>query len=279
MADPQRILKKILADGYDATALADTGESLDLLVDTLRDIIRCRRQAQWLAEHCGFDPLLTPARFHSLLDIDAINYSEEVDRNLDVTRHSLKDTRQANDPVTVANLNAVLREMFRELSSLFQLREKEYPRLLLRENISGDLVERAESSVHRLRGLDLKGVGFLFTGFWARGIEKEFERGFPKATRVHPLRKSMDAVQAELGFYHRCLEVNIRWAVTGLDLFRVIREDTLAQVVENLSTLGNGLWNVVYNGMQMREALAVAGIDFARAETLLSEENVPLHNR
>lgn len=279
MADPQRILKKILAEGYDATALADTGEDLDLLVETLREVIRCRRHAQWLAENTGFDPLLTPQQFHSLLEIDAINFSEEVDRNLDVTRHSLKDIRKEDDPVTVANLNTVLREMFRELSELYQLREKEYPRLLLAQDISGDLLDRVEASLHRLRGLDLKGVGFLFTGIFARGIESEFERWFPKATRVHPLRKSMDAVQAELGFYHRCLEINIKWAATGIDLFRVIREDTLGPVVENISTLGNGLWNVVYNGMQIRDAMAVAGIDFGQAGTLLSEERVPLHNR
>ncbi len=279
MADPRRILKKILANGFDPDAYSATGESLDLLVETLREVIRCRRHARWLAEHSGFDPGIRPDQFQSLLEIPEINFSEEVDRNLDVTRHSLKELRAPEDPVTVANLNTVLRELFRELNELFQLKEKEYPRLLLSENISGDLLDRVEGSLHRLRGLDLKGVGFLLTGIVARGIEKEFEQWFPKATRVHPLRRSMDAVQAELGFYHRCLEINIKWSATGLDLFRVIREGTLGQVVENLSTLGNGLWNVVYNGTQIRTVLDMSGIDFGRAESLLSEEVVPLHNK
>lgn len=278
MADPERILKRILANGFETEKLKDTGESLDVLIDSLREVIRCRRFAQWLEQNTGLVPLLKPAQFHSLLDIPEINFSEEVDRNLDVTRHSLKDVRNPDSPIAVANLNAVLREMFRELNDLFTLKEKEYPRLLLADSMTGDMVERVEQSVQRLRGWDLKGVGFMLTGWLARGVEKDFEKWFPQATRVHPLRRHLDAVQTELGFYHRCLAVNIKWAVTGLDLFRVIREDKLGQLVENLSSLGNGMWNVVYNGMQVQQSLLHCGIDFSQVNTLLDESLVPLKN-
>ncbi len=278
MADPQRILKRILLNEFDAEALKATGESLDLLVDSLREVIRCRRFALWLEQHSGLTPLLQPAQFHSLLEIPEINFSEEVDRNLDVTRHSLKDARGTESPITVANLNAVLREMFRELNELFLIKEKEYPRLLLADAMSGDKVDRVEQSIHRLRGMNLKGVGFFLTGWLARGVERDFEKWFPQATRVHPLRRSLDTVQTELGFYHRCLEVNIKWSVTGLDLFRLIRENTLGQVVENLSSLGNGMWNLVYNGMQVQQSLKLCGIDFSRVDTLLDEKIVPLKN-
>lgn len=278
MADPERILKRILTNGFDAEALKNTGESLDLLVDSLREVMRCRRFALWLEQNTGLVPLLQPAKFHSLLDIPEINFSEEVDRNLDVTRHSLKDMRDAESPITVANLNAVLREMFRELNALFLLKEKEYPRLLIASSMSGDRVDRVEQAIHRLRGLDLKGLGFMLTGWMARGVEKDFEKWFPEATRVHPLRRNLDTVQTELGFYHRCLEINIKWSVTGLDLFRLIREDTLGQAVENLSSLGNGMWNVVYNGMQVQQSLNLCGIDFSRVDTLLDESLVPLKN-
>ncbi len=278
MADPKRILKKILTAGFDAESFEATGEPLELLVETLREVIRCRRFVDWIETNSGIRSCLTPQGFHSLLEIPEINFSEEADRNLDITRHSLKDKRNADDPITVANLNTLLREMFRELNSLQELRTSEYPRLLLAKDITGDRVDQAEDCLNKMRGLDLKGVGYLVTSFWAKGIEKEFERLFPQATRVHPLRKSMDAVQVELGYYRRCLEINIKWAVTGLDLFRLVRDDTLGQLAENLSSLGNGIWNVVYNGMQIPQSLARCGIDFDQVETLLSEQRVPLRN-
>jgi len=276
MADPARVLKKILGDSWDAEKFKATGESQALLVDTLRDLIRCRRSAAWLEEHAGLHSRLEPHAFHALLDIPEINYTEVTDRNLEVTQHSLKELRRPDDAVTVSNLNTVLRELFRDLNALHQLQIKEYPRRLLAGEISGDLVERAEEAVLRLRGLDWRGVGFLLTGLWARAAEREFETLFPKAARVHPLRRSLDAVQVELGFYHRCLEINIKWAATGLDLFGVIRAGALAQVVENLTALGSGLWNVIYNGLQLPQSMQLCGLDFSNVETLLDEEKVPL---
>lgn len=98
MADPERILKRILTNGFEAEKLKETDESLDVLIDSLREVIRCRRFAKWLEQNTGLVPLLQPAQFHNLLDIPEINFSEEVDRNLDVTRHSLKESRDADSP-------------------------------------------------------------------------------------------------------------------------------------------------------------------------------------
>jgi len=276
MADPKRILQKILGKETDLAAYEASGESLDLLVETLREVQRVRKFRTWLLEHTGLETALAPKAFHALLSIPEINYSETADRNLDVTQHSLKDAREENDPVSVAHLNTYLRELFRSLNELHQFKGKEYPTLHLAENMSGDLVDRVDHYVQSLRALDLRGVGFLLTGFKAKGIEKQFEQLFPNARKVHPLRKHMTPVQLELAFYRKCLAINIKWAATGLDLFRVFRQDEMRQTLQNVSEVGNSMWNVVYNGMQLPVTTQLAGIDFTDAQTLFDPEQVPL---
>ena len=234
MRDPKRILKKILSEGTDLEPFQQSGEPLELLVETLREVQRVRKFRQWLIDQTGIDAALQPAAFHSLLDLPEINTSEESDRNLDVVRHSLTDSRKPEDPVTISNLNTCLREIHKDLSGLNDLKNREYPQLPLASAL------------------------------------------FPDARRVHPLRKHLNAVQLELAFYHRCLEINIKWAVTGLDLFRVVRADKLAQTIDNLSELGNGLWNLVYNGTQLPTTLGLAGIHFTDITPLFDPEQVPL---
>jgi len=276
MRDPKRILKKILSEGTDLEPFQQSGEPLELLVETLREVQRVRKFRQWLIDQTGIDAALQPSAFHSLLDLPEINYSEESDRNLDVVRHSLTDSRKPEDPVTISNLNTCLREIHKDLSGLNDLKNREYPQLPLASAMTGDLVGRVTNHLQGLRGLDWRGVGFLLTGWQARSIEKDFEALFPDARRVHPLRKHLNAVQLELAFYHRCLEINIKWAVTGLDLFRVVRADKLAQTIDNLSELGNGLWNLVYNGTQLPTTLGLAGIHFTDITPLFDPEQVPL---
>ncbi len=270
MKDPKRVLKKILGETADLESLEACGEPLELLVDTLRAVQRIRKTRQWLLEHTEIEVALAPQTFHQLLDLPEINFSEESDRNLEVHQHSIKESRQTDDPVTIAHLNTVLREMFRDLSQLNDLKTKEHPSLPLAANISGDLVDRVASHLQDLRALDLRGVGFLFTGWKARATEQQFCNLFPDAHRVHPLRNHMDAVQLELAFYRRCLDINIKWAVTGMDLFKVIRNDNLHATVQNVTELGSGLWNIVYNGMKIKTSLEQVGIRFQDASTLFT---------
>jgi hypothetical protein len=276
MRDPKRILKKILSAGTNLDPFEQSGEPLDLLVETLREVLRIRKGRQWLIDQSGIDPALPPDSFHSLLDLPEINVTEEADRNLDVVQHSLKDTRQPDDPVSIAHLNTCLRELYKDLSGLNELKKKEHPQLHLAPTMTGDLVDRVTNHVQQLRLLDWRGVGYLLTGWKARSIEKDFEALFPDARRLYPLRKHMNAVQLELGFYHRCLEINIKWVVTGLDLFRILQQDLLSQTIDNLSELGNGLWNLVYNGSQLPTTLELAGLRFSNITTLFDPEQVPL---
>jgi hypothetical protein len=276
MRDPKRILQKILSEGTDLTPFEQSGEPLDLLVETLREVLRIRKGRQWLIEQSGIDPALPPEGFHRLLDLPEINYTEEADRNLDVIQYSLKDTRQPDDPVSIAHLNTCLRELYKDLSGLNELKKKEHATLHLAPYMTGDLVDRVTSHVQQLRLLDWRGVGYLLTGWKAQLIEKDFETLFPEARRVHPLRQHLNRVQLELAFYHRCLEINIKWAVTGLNLFNVLRDDSLNQTIDNLSELGNGLWNLVYNSSQIITTLELAGIRFSDISTLFDSEQVPL---
>ena len=276
MRDPKRILKKILSEGTDLTPFEQSGEPLDLLVETLREVHRIRKGRQWLIDQSGIDPALSPEMFHRLLNLPEINYTEEADRNLDVVQHSLKDTRRPDDPVSIAHLNTCLRELYKDLSGLNDLKKKEHSQLVLVSYMTGDLVNRVTSQVQQLRLLDWRGVGYLLTGWKARSIEKDFEALFPEARRAHPLRKNLNAIQLELGFYHRCLEINIKWAMTGLDLFGVLRQDLLRQTIDNLSELGNGLWNLVYNGTQLPTTLELAGLRFSDITTLFDPDQVPL---
>jgi hypothetical protein len=276
MRDPKRILKKILSEGTDLTPFKQSGEPLDLLVETLREVLRIRKGRQWLIEQSGIDPSLSPKSFNRLLDLPEINTTEEADRNLDVVQHSIKDTRQPDDPVSISHLNTCLRELYKDLSGLNDLKKKEHPQLALAPTMTGDLVDRVANHAQQLRLLDWRGIGYLLTGWQARSIEKDFEALFPDVRRVHPLRKHLNAVQLELAFYHRCLEINIKWAVTGLDLFGILRDDSLSQTIDNLSELGNGLWNLVYNGAQITTTLELAGIRFSDITTLFDSEQVPL---
>ena len=276
MRNPKRILKKILSDGTDLMPFEQSGEPLDLLVETLREVLRIRKGRQWLIDQSGIDAALSPEGFHRLLDLPEINYTEEADRNLDVVQHSLRDTRQPDDPVSISHLNTCLRELYKDLSALNALKKKEHPELCLASTMTGDLVDRVTSHAQQLRLLDWRGVGYLLTGWKARSIEKEFEALFPEARRLHPLRNNLNAIQLELGFYHRCLEINIKWAMTGLDLFGVLRQDLLSQTIDNLSELGNGLWNLVYNGTQITTTLELAGLRFSDITTLFDPEQVPL---
>jgi hypothetical protein len=50
----------------------------------------------------------------------------------------------------------------------------------------------------------------------------------------------------------------------------------LRQTIDNLSELGNGLWNLVYNGTQLPTTLELAGLRFSDITTLFDPEQVPL---
>ncbi len=276
MENPKKVLREILGDEADLDLLEKTGEPLDLLAETLGDVQRCRKIRQWLVDNSGIDALVPPAVFHGLLSIQELNTMETSNRDLDVKIYRINESRNEDDPVNTANFNSLLREMYRDLSALNDALVKEFSDLILGAEISGDMLDRIENYTASLRSLNWRGVGYLLTGWKVASIEKSFHLMFPKSTRAHPLRNNLRRVELELAFYRRCLDVNIKWAPVGMDLFRVIRGNGLSLVLGNLEEMGNGIWNVVYNGIRLKDSLHLLGIRFDDSQTLFDESLVTL---
>ena len=53
--NPKRILEKILGNRKDLDRLEETSESLEELIELLRDLVRCRRTRRWISDNYGID--------------------------------------------------------------------------------------------------------------------------------------------------------------------------------------------------------------------------------
>ncbi len=278
MRDPKRILEKILGDGRDLDRLEKTGESLEQLTEILRDVVRCRRAQQWITDNYGIDVVVSPVTFSRLLEIPQINFIENSNRMLEVDTLSLKETRNLDDPVTVGNLNAVLREFYRNLESIQGRLENEYPALLLINEMRAELIDVVAQQINSMKKLNGRLTGYLLSLGKVKSIERNFENLFPGSIKVGPLRKILPVVKKEIEFYQKCSEMNKRWEAIGIDLFQVIREGGLANLRENVQELGNLLWTIVYNQRPLGQCLTILGIDFTDIRSLFDPNCVNLNN-
>ena len=278
MRDPKRILEKILGDGKDLDRLEETGESLEQLTKILRDVVRCRRTQQWITDHYGIDVVVSPATFSRLLEIPQINFIENSNRMLEVDTVSLKETRNLDDPVTIGNLNAVLREFYRNLESIQGRLDNEYPALLLINEIRAELIDVVAQQINSMKKLNGRLTGYMLSLGKVKSIEQNFENLFPGSIQVGPLRKIWPVVKKEIEFYQKCSEMNKRWEAVGIDLFQVIREGGLTNLRENVQELGNLLWSIVYNQRPLGQCLTILGIDFTDTRSLFDPNRVNLNN-
>ena len=278
MRDPKRILEKILGDGKDLDRLEETGESLEQLTKILRDVVRCRRTQQWITDHYGIDVVVSPATFSRLLEIPQINFIENSNRMLEVDTVSLKETRNLDDPVTIGNLNAILREFYRNLESIQGRLDNEYPALLLINEMRAELIDVVAQQVNSMKKLNGRLTGYILSLGKVKSIERNFENLFPGSIKVGPLRKIWPVVKKEIEFYQKCSEMNKRWEAVGIDLFQVIREGGLTNLRENVQELGNLLWSIVYNQRPLGQCLTILGIDFTDTRSLFDPNRVNLNN-
>ena len=278
MRDPKRILEKILGDGRDLDRLEATGESLEQLTEILRDVVRCRRTRQWITDNYGIDIVVSPATFSRLLEIPQINFIENSNRMLEVDTVSLKKTRNLDDPVTIGNLNAVLRELYRNLESIQGRLDNEYPALLLINEMRTELIDLVAQQINSMKKLNGRLTGYILNLGKVKSIEHNFENLFPRSTQAGPLRKILPVVKKEIEFYQKCSEMNKRWEAVGIDLFQVIREGGLTNLRENVQELGNLLWSIVYNQGPLGQSLAILGIDFTDTRSLFDPNRVKLNN-
>ena len=278
MRDPKRILEKILGDGRDLDRLEATGESLEQLTEILRDVVRCRRTRQWITDNYGIDIVVSPATFSRLLEIPQINFIENSNRMLEVDTVSLKKTRNLDDPVTIGNLNAVLRELYRNLESIQGRLDNEYPALLLINEMRTELIDLVAQQINSMKKLNGRLTGYILSLGKVKSIEHNFENLFPRSIQAGPLRKILPVVKKEIEFYQKCSEMNKRWEAVGIDLFKVIREGGLTNLRENVQELGNLLWSIVYNQRPLGQSLAILGIDFTDTRSLFDPNRVNLNN-
>ena len=278
MRDPKRILEKILGDGKDLDRLEETGESLEQLTKILRDVVRCRRTQQWITDHYGIDVVVSPATFSRLLEIPQINFIENSNRMLEVDTVSLKETRNLDDPVTIGNLNAVLREFYRNLESIQGRLDNEYPALLLINEMRAELIDVVAQQINSMKKLNGRLTGYILSLRKVKSIERNFDNLFPGSIQVGPLRKIWPVVKKEIEFYQKCSEMNKRWEAVGIDLFQVIREGGLTNLRENVQELGNLLWSIVYNQRPLGQCLTILGIDFTDTRSLFDPNRVNLNN-
>ncbi|MBT3516018.1 MAG: hypothetical protein HN646_10435 [Nitrospina sp.] len=278
MRNPKRILEKILGNRKDLDRLEETSESLEELIELLRDLVRCRRTRRWISDNYGIDIIVSSATFNRLLEIPQINFIENSNRLLEVDTVSLKETRNLNDGVTVGNINMILRELYRNLESIQSRRENEYPSLLLIDEMRTELIDLVVKQINSMKKLNGRLTGYMLNLSKVSLIERNFEKLFPSSIKIGSFRKILPIVEKEIEFYRKCSEMNSRWEALGIDIFKIIRDGGLTNLRENIQELGNLLWKIVYNQRKLEQCLKILGIDFKDTRGMFDANSLNLNN-
>ena len=278
LRNPKRILEKIIGISHDFDRLEQTGESFEQLVEVLRDVMKCRLTRQWINNNYGFDIFVSPETFTLLLDIPQINFIENSNRTMELDTISLKKMRKLGDPVTVGNLNALLRELYRNLESIQGRLQNDYPNPLLINAMRSDLIGLVTEQIESIKMLNGRLTGYILNLGKVKAIENSFKGLFPDSVNIDLLRKIWPIVEREMEFYRKCSEMNERWEAIGIDLFQVLRKGGLSNLRENIQEMGNLLWKIVYNQKSVEQCLKIIGIDLTNATTVLDSNHLKLNN-
>ena len=271
MLDPTlRHLQRLIGSEKIIEAVLATGEDTGLLLETLLDLKKLESKKKFLLESSGLNLNISPEIFRRLLDIPEIDIIETPTKLGDVERVSLKETRPPGEPVSVSDLNSVLRELNSNLASLQDLMIRDFPKLLLKADMTANLLEPCEEWAAKLKVLSEKTGGYLFSPIKAKNIEDEFQRAFPTCIEAHPLRTVLPLVLNELSFHRQVFVMENKWSPIEMDFFVLLRQSSLPQILENLQEMGSLLWNSVYNGQRLCHSLEILGIRFDDASTLRS---------
>ena len=278
LRNPKRILEKIIGISHDFDRLEETGESLEQIVEVLRDVLKCRLTRQWVNNNYGFDIFVSPETFTLLLDIPQINFIENSNRTMELDTVSLKKMRKLGDPVTVGNLNALLRELYRNLESIQGRLQNDYPNPLLISAMRSDLIELVTEQIESIKILNGRLTGYILNLSKVKSIEYSFKGLFPDSVNIGLLRKTWPIVEREMEFYRRCSEMNVRWEALGIDLFQVLRKGGLSNLRENIQEMGSLLWKIVYNQKPVEPCLKIMGVDLTDTRTVLDSDHLKLKN-
>ena len=275
MRDPKRILKKLIGPDISIEPFELSGEPLEQVVETFRDVVQCRKIRDFIKIQFGIDLAISAETFNQLLEIGPINYIETTKRDLDVEIISLKDTRKPDDPVSIGNLNSVLRELFKDLQLLHERIHKDFSDALLIRDMRPELIDRCNDFVDRLESMH--GKWSLFKGGKVREIENEFAKLFPNSTEFRPMESKFPLVRHEMELYQSALRTQKKWQILELDLFAILRGaegKDLELLLQNTQEMGNRLWQVIYQSSQIKQCVELLGIDFGNIKPLFDNEIV-----
>jgi hypothetical protein len=278
LRDPKRILRKLLGTEANLEPFSRTGEPMEQMVETLRDVVRCRKILNYVQEQFGIKLSISPKSFEKLLEIPQINYIETIKRDLEVETVSLKQTRISGDPVTIANFNSVLRELYANLFLIKERINKDFPNAVLIKEMLAKHIDPAQYFVKTISLLHGNLTGYLFTSWKAGQIEKEFKSLFPKSIKAHPLRRTFPLIEHELELYHDVVKTQNKWKAIELDLFAIIQKPNgINLLLENIQEIGNRLWQIIYQSSEIPQFIDLSGIDFGDIQPLFDNDKLPLN--
>ena len=277
MRNPERILKKLVGPNIDIKRFEVTDEPLEQAVETFRDVIQCRKTRDFLKTSSGIDLAISPKTFYQLLDIGSINYIETTQRDLAVETLSLKDTRNPNDPVSIGNLNSILREFYKDLKLLHERISKDFCNALLIRDMKPELIDRCFDFVDEMESIH--GKWSLFKGGKVREIEKEFVSLFPNSPNALSLESKFPLIRHEMELYQSVLRTEKKWGALNPDLFAILRRNdsqALSLILQNTQEIGNRLWQIIYQSPKIKKCVELLGIDFGNIQTLFDDQTVYL---
>ena len=278
MRDPKRTLKKLVGPDIEIKSFELSGEPLEQAVETFRDVIQCRKIRDFLKTSFGIDLAISPKTFYQLLEIGSINYVETTQRDLEVETISLKDTRKPDDPVSIGNLNSVLREFYKDLKLLHERINKDFCNALLIRDMRPELIDRCFDFVGKLE--NMHGKWSLFKAGKIRDIEKEFVSLFPNSPNALSLERKFPLIRHEMELYQSVLRTEKKWQALNIDLFAILRENDaqdFSLLLQNAEEMGNRLWQIIYQSSKIKKCVELLGVDFANIHTLFDDQTVYLN--
>jgi|TARA_B110000438_G_C15767094_1_gene630146 hypothetical protein len=273
MKFPLRHLQKLIAPNIDLSHFEITDENLELLIETLRELEKCRKSTIYLKNEFEINLFLSSKAFGELLQINEINVIEVPTKSGDVERTSLNESRKTNDPISVSNLNATLRELNRDLLKIQNISQKEFEKILLAKDIKTEFIEEAWETVLFLKQAKDNLIANIFNRKKRKIAEQKLKNFFPNL-KIPSSEAQFDHLLKELAFFRQCADLNKKWIPIGLNLISCFNQGNLDQAIQNVQEMGSSMWTAVYNGQQLPETLKLAGIWFGDIATIFENPNL-----
>ena len=273
MKFPLRHLERLIDPNISLNDFETADEDLELLIETLRELEKCRKSRTYLKKEFNMELFLSSKAFNDLLQIRGIDMVETPTKSGDVERISLKNSRQIEDPVSVSDLNATLRELNKDLLRIQEIAKKEFEKFNLAQNISADSLEQAWQTIISLRNMKGNWLENILNIRKTKDAKQKLTEIFSNLN-IDFAGNQLDQIQKELAFFRQCSDLNQKWNPIGLNLIYCLQKETLDRLIQNIQEMGSTVWTSVYNGQKLPKSLEVAGIHFGDIRTIFENSNL-----